>query len=87
MCSLHTRVARKTAAAFEEFRAEVAHDIPDDTYIRLKATKQRAADELMMMKGCASAERFLRVLQGPTPPKKNITQVQQHIDDLIKTIR
>ncbi len=87
MCSLHTRVAKKCSATFEALRAEATHDVPDDTYIRIKAAKQRAVDELMMLQGCASSERFLKALRGPTPSKKSITLVQQHLDDLIKNIR
>lgn len=84
MCSLHPRVAKKFGAAFEEIRGQIQLEATDDAVYRLKLLKQKASDECLMLTGCAFAERYLKLLQAPTPPKRNLLPLQQHVDDLVK---
>lgn len=87
MCSLHTRIAKKYNAEFESLRGEMLTECSDDNYYRLKVVKQKASDECLTLAGCASAEKFLKYLRGPTPPKRNLPMVQNHLDEMIKMIR
>lgn len=84
MCSLHPRIAKKFGAGFEEIRGQIQLEATDDAVIRLKTLKQKAGDECLMLTGCAFAERYLKILQAPTPPKRNLPLLQQHVDELIK---
>lgn len=87
MCSIHQRIAKKYFAVFEEIRGQIQTDASDDAIYRLKLAKQKAADECLMLHGCVYAERYLKSVQAPTPPKRNLVILQQHVDELLKTVR
>jgi hypothetical protein len=87
MCSLHPRIAKKCSAAIEEIREAIHTEASDDSVYKLKLLKQKSIDECMMLKGCAAVEKYLKVLRAPTPPKKNLVILQNHVDELIKIIR
>ena len=83
---MHQRIAKKYHAAFEEIRGQIQTEAADDAVYRLKLMKQKTADECLMLKGCAFAERYLKAVQSPTPPKRNLVILQQHVDDLMKAV-
>jgi hypothetical protein len=87
VCSLHTRIAKKFSTEFQTLRDAVQTDVSDDAIFRVKLFKQKAADECLMLTGCAAAEKYLKVLRSPTPPKRNLMMVQQHLDELLKQIK
>ena len=87
MCILHARIAKKYVAEFESLRLLMGMDMTDDVVYKLKYFKQKATDDCIVLHGCPAVDKYLKYLQAPTPPKRNMVVLQNHVDDLIKALK
>jgi hypothetical protein len=87
MCSLHPRINKKFSEILEDVRNRIGKEVSDGDIFILKSTKRKASDEMRALKECAVAESLDKVFNSPTPSPKNLSQVQAHVDDLLKQMR
>lgn len=87
MCSVHPIVAKKYREIFEEIYSRTLKEITDQDLFLIRSAKVRACDEFLLLRGCAASERLYKALDSPTPGKKNIPQMQTHLDLILKAFR
>lgn len=84
MCFLHATLAKKFKESLEEISSRVTSEVGDSDYFNIKAIRLKAIDQFTSIKGCQSAERFLKLLNLPVPDKRDIPAVQNYLTSIIQ---
>ena len=87
MCQDHGRLVRKYKKLLDDFTAQVSGAATQSDITVLKGLKQKGLDDFNSLMECSQKEKYIKALNGPTPPLKNLPLFQNRLDELKNAFR
>lgn len=87
MCSNHPRTVKRVRKQIEEIYNRTQKEITHADVGMIKAIKRAGADEFNSFQECEAKERYLKLLNMPTPASNNAPKIQAHLENILKVFK